>query len=82
MNLHTGKLDNRIETSVTEAFADALAACAHTLSIIKADLVRDMIYLGFAGETYSLHLAKDKDASTKALLATMRESFGNDAGRP
>jgi hypothetical protein len=80
MSLYTGKLDHRLEISVTEAFYEAFSACAHTLGIPKGDLARDMLTLGFTGETHSFHVAKDKDIATKALLEKFRKSLGNDSG--
>jgi hypothetical protein len=81
MSLHTGKLDARIETSVPEAFSDLLGAKAHALGVTKADLVRDLLFLAATGETYSFHVAKDKSAATKVLLADMRDKSGSERGR-
>jgi len=81
MSLHIGKLDARIETSVTEAMSDVIGAHAHALGVTKAEFTRELLYLALTGQTFSFHVAKDKDSSTKALLAKMREPSGNDSGR-
>lgn len=73
MALHTGKLDWRIDTSVTEEMCDAIATKAHALGIPKADFVRELLFLGMTQETYTFHVAKDKAAAIKAQLEDMRD---------
>lgn len=71
-SLHIGKLDRRVETSVTEAFDEWAAIQAHSQGIPKAEFLRELLYVGATTETYSLHVAKDKAASFKKQLASLR----------
>lgn len=78
--LHIGKLDKRVETSVTESFADWIAVQAHAQGLQKADFVRELLFLGATQEMYSFHVAKDKADAFKSQLAGVREESRTSDG--
>lgn len=80
INLHIGKLDRRVETSVTEAFDAWAVVQAHAQGVAKADFLRELLFIGATTEMYSFHVAKDKSEAFKKQLAALRESAGSSSG--
>lgn len=78
--LHVGKLDKRVETSVTEAFEAWAVVQAHAQGVAKADFLRELLYIGATTEMYSFHVAKDKSEAFKKQLAELRECSGTSSG--
>lgn len=74
--LHIGKLDHRIETSVTELMAIWIAEKAHAMGLREADFVRELIWLGATQKMYSMHVANDKAEQFTRQLATLPEDSG------
>ena len=80
LKLHIGKLDRRVETTVTEAFQDWATVQAHAQGIPKADFLRELLYLAATTEMYSFHVAKDKAEAFKHQLANVQESTRTTGG--
>lgn len=80
LKLHHGKLDRRVETSVTESFDSWAAVQAHAQGLAKADFLRELLFIGATAEMYSFHVAKDKSEAFKKQLAELRESAGTAPG--
>ena len=74
--LHIGKLNTRIETSVTEAMDKWIAEQAHNLGIREADYVRELIWLGATKVIYSVHVANDKAEAFARQPAVLPEESG------
>ena len=74
--LHIGKLNTRIETSVTEAMDKWIAEQAHSMGIREADFVRELIWLGASGVIYSVHVANDKAEAFARQPATLPQESG------
>ncbi len=74
--LHIGKLNTRIETSVTEAMDKWIAEQAHNLGIREADYVRELIWLGATKVIYSVHVANDKAEAFARQPAVLPEDSG------
>lgn len=76
LKLHIGKLNTRVETSVTEAMDKWIAEKAHGMGIREADFVRELLYLGATNEIYSVHVAKDKAAAFARQPAVLPQESG------
>lgn len=74
--LHVGKLDKRIETSVTEAMDKWIAEQAHNMGVREADFVRELLWLGATKVIYSVHVANDKAAAFARQPAVLPEESG------
>lgn len=74
--LHIGKLNTRIETSVTEAMDKWIAEQAHSMGLREADFVRELIWLASTGEIYSVHVANDKAAAFARQPAVLPQESG------
>ena len=74
--LHIGKLNTRIETSVTEAMDKWIAEQAHSMGIREADFVRELLWLGATKVIYSVHVANDKAAAFAGQPAMLPEDSG------
>ena len=74
--LHAGKLNRRIETSVTESMDEWIAEQAHSMGIREADYVRELIYLGATKTIYSVHVANDKAEAFARQPAPLPEDSG------
>lgn len=78
--LHRGKRGAKLEISISEEAHEFLIAKAHALDTTKADLAVELFYLGLTGETFSMHVAKDKAAAIKAIREELRVFSGSDGG--
>jgi hypothetical protein len=78
--LHVGKLNKRVESSVTEAFEEWAIIQAHAQGLAKADFLRELLYIGATNEMYSFHVAKDKAEAFKSQLANVMQDSRSDAG--
>lgn len=76
--LHIGKCSEEVKTTVPPDFHDFIADKARELRCTPAELVRDALYLGFTGETYSLHVAKDRRAALQVEGRKLGEKGANE----
>lgn len=60
MSLHTGKLICEAKTMVTEEMDERIAVLAKQARCQPAELLREVIYKGLTGKTFTEHVANDR----------------------
>lgn len=75
--LHHGKLTKEAKTMVTEEMDMHIEACARKANCLPSELLREIIYAGLTGETFTGHVANDRASVMQMQGASQGEKRAN-----